>query len=348
MAARAIGGYPLRLMLRILHVGLGPLGVKIVNDLHDRGVGKVVAAVDVAPALVGKKLSQIVPGAPDKPRVQAGFDDIDFKKIDAVVVATSSDLAKCAPTFEALLREGATVVSSCEELSWPFLRHAALSKKLDKLAKQHGGRLLGTGVNPGFLMDAFPVAATAICRSVRSVEVHRFQDASSRRVPFQKKIGVGLDDAGFQAGIDAGWLRHVGLGESLHFIAARLGWKLDKWEEDRPRAVKATKAMSSGLGPVKKGLACGVYQEARGWCARKQVVTLKFEAALGLEDPHDRVVVAGEPGIDLVWKGGVQGDIATSAIVVNSIASLLAAAPGLHTMASIPLVSCTPGAAKRA
>jgi hypothetical protein len=334
-------------MLRILHVGLGPLGVKIVTDLHTRGVGKVVAAVDTAPELVGKKLSEVVSGAPDKPRVQKDFQGLDFKKIDAVVVATSSDLAKCAPTFEALLKQGASIVSSCEELSWPYLRHAALSKKLDKLAKANGGRLLGTGVNPGFLMDAFPVAATAICRSVQSVEVHRFQDASSRRVPFQKKIGVGLDDAGFEAGIKAGWLRHVGLGESLHFIAARMGWTLERWEEDRPRAVKATKAMSSGLGPVKKGLACGVYQEARGYCAGKEVVTLKFEAALGLKNPHDRVVVVGEPSIDLTWKGGVQGDIATSAIVVNSIASLLQASPGLHTMASIPLVSCTPGSVKK-
>jgi 4-hydroxy-tetrahydrodipicolinate reductase len=105
--------------------------------------------------------------------------------------------------------------------------------------------------------------------------------------------------------------------------------------------------MSSGLGPVKKGLACGVYQEARGYCGGKQVVTLKFEAALGLKNPHDRVVVVGEPSLDLTWKGGVQGDIATSAIVVNSIASLLQASPGLHTMASIPLVSCTPGSVKK-
>jgi len=334
--------------LRILHVGLGPLGLRIQSDLLRRSLGTTVAAVDPAPGVAGKLLSELVPGAPAV-RVAASLDELrDWESYDVALVTTSSDLRKCAATFETLLAHGVPAVSTCEELIYPWLRHRELAERLDACAKQGGAQLLGTGVNPGFLMDALPVFATAVCNDVRSLTVARIQDATPRRVPFQKKIGVGLDDAGFQAGIDAGWLRHVGLGESLHFIASRMGWKLDKWEEDRPRAVKAAKAMSSGLGPVKKGLACGVYQEARGWSGGKQVVTLKFEAALGLKDPHDRVVVAGEPAIDLVWKGGVQGDVATSAIVVNSIASLLAAPPGLHTMASIPLVSCTPGSAKRA
>jgi 4-hydroxy-tetrahydrodipicolinate reductase len=332
-------------MIRILHVGLGPLGVKIVGDLYERGLGKVVAAVDVAPGIAGKRLDEVVPASKSKARIANDFEGVKFEGIDCAVVTTSSSLAACAPTFRALLKRGACVVSTCEELSWPYLRHAKLAKELDRLAKKHGGRLLGTGVNPGFLMDAFPVGATAISKSVTRVEVHRYQDASSRRVPFQKKIGVGLTDAEFRARVKSGVLRHVGLGESLHFIADRLGLKVDRWEEDLD-AVRATREMDSALGRVKKRGICGVRQEARGYHGKKVVIDLRFQASLGLEDPHDRVIVEGVPALDVVWKGGVQGDIATSAITLNVIGPLRASAPGLHTMATIPLVGCTPSARK--
>lgn len=327
-------------MLRIFHVGLGPLGVKIVTDLHERGLGRVVAAVDVASGIAGRRLADVVPGLKSDVVVR-GDIDADPASYDAAIVTTSSDMAACGPTFRALLERGACVVSTCEELSWPYLRHADLARDLDGLARKTGGRLLGTGVNPGFLMDAFPVAATAVSRSVRGVEIHRFQDAASRRIPFQKKIGVGLDDAQFQAQVKAGTLRHVGLGESLHFVASRLGLRITRWEEDLA-PIYADRDLQSGLGPVPEGRICGVRQEARGYDAQRLVVNLKFQASIGCPDPHDRVIVDGVPAIDLAWRGGVQGDIATSAITLNSIASLRAAAPGLHTMASIPLVSCTP------
>lgn len=328
-------------MLKVLHVGLGPLGVKIVSDLHERGLGKVVAAVDVAPGIAGKPLGEVVPGSGAKCKVAADFEDVDWDAIDCAIVTTSSEMKKCAATFRELLAHGIAVVSTCEELSWPYLRHKKLSAELDTLAKEHGGRLLGTGVNPGFLMDTFPVAATAISKLVTRVEVHRYQDASSRRIPFQKKIGVGLNDAEFAAQVAAGTLRHVGLGESLHFIAHQLGLKVTRWEEDIA-PVHAKKNMPSGLGPVKTGTICGVRQEARGYDGDVITVELKFQASIGLENPHDRVIVTGTPSIDLEWRGGVQGDIATSAITLNSIRSLRAAAPGLHTMATIPLVGWTP------
>src|SRR5262245_655200 len=199
-------------MFRILHVGLGPLGRMIVADLVERRLGEVVAAVDPAPDLAGRRLAEIVPAAKGRTSVSASLDEIrDWSSIDAAIVTTSSDLARCATTFRELLGRGNTVVSTCEELVYPWFRHDALARELDVLARENRGRLLGTGVNPGFLMDAFPVAATAISKSVESLEVRRFQDASIRRIPFQKKIGVGLDDAGFAAAVAAGTLRHVGL-----------------------------------------------------------------------------------------------------------------------------------------
>src|SRR5262249_32283825 len=148
---------------------------------------------------------------------------MDRRSFDAAVVTTSSDLGRCEGTFRELIAMGLPIVSTCEELLYPWLRHKKLADDLHAACIKTGARPLGTGVNPGFRMDTLPVAATAVCRSVRSVKVWRIQDATPRRIPFQKKIGAGLDDAQFAARVADGSLRHVGLGESLHFIAHYLG-----------------------------------------------------------------------------------------------------------------------------
>lgn len=329
-------------MYRILHVGLGPLGQRVIDDLTTRHLGVVAAAADVSPALAGKPLGEVVPATRADVRVMAGLDDFcAYDTIDAAIVTTSSDLRACEPTLRKLLSKGCTVVSTCEELVWPWLRHKQLADELDALAKRHGGRLLGTGVNPGAMMDMIPVFSTCVCRGVRTVEVHRIQDATTRRIPFQKKIGATLDDRGFSAGVKEGWLRHVGLGESLHFIAHYMGMAIDDWHESI-EPVKAEKPMICGLGEIKPGHAAGVRQVAVGKRHGKALITMIFQAAIGQKDPQDRVIIDGEPRLDVVFRGGVHGDIATSAMTLNSIASLLKAPPGLHTMASIPLVHWTP------
>ena len=330
-------------MYRIMHIGLGPLGQRIIQDLYRRRLGIVVAAVDCDPKYVGKKLSEIIPGVPCDVEVMATLHDYgSWDRTDATLVTTSSDLRKCAETFRDLLPHGETIVSTCEELTWPWLRHKELSRELQDLAIAGRSRLLGTGVNPGCLMDMMPTLASCVCHSVERVEIHRIQDATSRRIPFQKKIGAGLDDAAFQQGINDGWLRHVGLGESLHFVAHYLGLTIDSWSESI-EPVKAETDMTCGLGPIKKGSARGVRQVATGISGGKEIMKLVFQAAIGQSDPQDRVILSGEPNVDLVLRGGVHGDIATSAMTLNSIASLLAAKPGLHTMATVPLVHCTPG-----
>jgi len=333
-------------MLRILHVGLGPLGQKIIADLYERGLGEVVAAVDMASEFEGRKVSDLVPASGARVPIRKTFEaDLDARRVDCAIVTTSSDLDRCEPVLRDLVGRGLAVVSTCEELCWPWLRHKTLADELDRIARARGGRLLGTGVNPGFLMDAFPLAATAISKSVRSIRVERRQDAATRRIPFQKKIGAGLDDAQFAAQVAARTLRHVGLGESLHFLADRLGLPVERWDETI-EPIRAERDLESSLGPIRKGRVAGIRQEARGYGGGGEtLVALDFRAAVGLADPHDRVVVEGEPAIDLVWKGGIHGDVATSSIVLNSIAPLRASAPGLHTMATIPLVGCTPGRA---
>jgi 4-hydroxy-tetrahydrodipicolinate reductase len=242
-------------------------------------------------------------------------------------------------TFRALLARGVSVVSTCEELSWPWLRHAVLAQELHELAVRGRARIVGTGINPGFLMDALPVAATSACHVVRSLRVERIQDAGKRRLPFQRKVGVGLALAEFERRVAEGSLRHVGLGESLHFLAHHLGWRIERWEETIAPVV-AERALTSDLGPVAAGSARGVRQEARAWVCGAPSLELVFQATVGEPEPRDRVCIDGEPSIELVIPGGVHGDQGTTALVLNVIRPLLAAEPGLHTMASLPLQGC--------
>jgi len=327
-------------MYQILQVGLGPLGLRVVDDLYRRGLGRVVAAVDPAPALVGHPLADLVQGADPEVRVVSHPDEVrGWERVRCAIVTTSSELERCMDTFRALLERGCSIVSTCEELSWPWLRHPVLAQELHERAVRFRARIVGAGVNPGFLMDALPVAATTACHAVRTVTIERVQDAGRRRLPFQRKVGVGLALPEFRKRMDEGTLRHVGLGESLHFIAHYLGWRIERWEETIEPVI-AERALASDLGPVAAGAARGVRQVARAWVEGRVALELHFQAALDEPEPRDRVVLDADPPFELVVPGGLHGDTATTALVLNTVRPLLQAEPGLHTMASLPLQGC--------
>ncbi len=300
--------------LKVLQVGFGPLGRRLVADLL--GVGHAVEQiVDSNPA------AGIDAPAP----VVLDVDDVvDWDKIDVAMVTTCSTLPDCADTFRQLLKMGKAVVSSCEELSYPWLRHHALATELDEVAKRNGGRLLGTGINPGFLMDAMPGLISTVCLEIHGIRVTRRQNARLRRIPFQQKIGAGLSPAAIQEGWAAGKLGHVGLGESLHLLADMTGLAIDDWTEV---------AEPIGNGAI----ASGIRQVATGFAHGRTLLELRFEAALDLDNPHDRVEITGTPPIDVVFHGGVPGDIGTSAVLIRSIPRLFQAPPGLHTVATLPI-----------
>ena len=326
----------------LFQVGLGPLGKRVMADALRRASFSIGGAVDPAAELAGKPLSALVPGAPDV-AVSKGIEGLvqNGSKCCAIVT-TRSDLTACADTLRELLGRGISVVSSCEELSWPWLRHPQLAEELARLARENGARVLGTGVNPGFVMDALPVALGTACHEVRSVLCERVQDAAQRRLPFQQKIGATLDPETFAQRARAGSLRHVGLGESLHLVAHCLGWRIARWEEQLEPVLAETE-VSSGLGPVAPGRARGVRQVARGESEDGRTIELVFHAAVGEPEPRDRVVLGGDPEVELILPGGLHGDVATSALLLNSVGPLLEQPPGLSVMGRMPLAGCAFG-----
>lgn len=326
--------------IRVLHMGLGPIGLAIVRQVASRKGFKVVGAVDIDPGKIGKDLGDVA-GLERKLRVRVSDKlaaAIKETKPDVVALCTSSALKKVLPQLEALFKAKVPVVSTTEELSYPYYSNKRLAKEIDRLARKAGVAVLGTGVNPGFVMDALPITLTGVCERVEAIHVDRIQDASIRRLPFQQKIGSGLTPAEFQAKVEAGTVRHVGLTESIAMIADAMGWKLDRITDEIAPKI-ATKPVSSQFLTVKKGQVSGIIQDGVGYRDDQPLVTLHMEAYLGAPESYDAVRITGSPALTMKIAGGVHGDVATASITVNSMPKVIDAAPGLHTMRSLVLPS---------
>ena len=327
-------------MIRVLLYGLGPIGAMVARQLAARDGFRVVGAIDVDPAKVGRDVGEIA-GVERPLRVKVNPDAakaIKESRPDVVVLCTSSTVKGVMPEIETVLRARVPMVTTTEELSYPVKRNAAMAKKIDAMARRAKVAVLSTGVNPGFVMDALPIALTVACERVESVTVARVQDARLRRLPFQQKIGAGLTRKLFDREVARGNIRHVGMAESITMIADALGWQLDRVvDEVKPKI--ADTAVASEFLAVDPGFVSGIVQDGAGYRHGTAVIQLHFEAYLGAPESYDSVVIEGNPKLTLKIPGGVPGDIATASIVVNSIPKVLAASPGLQTMRSLPLPS---------
>jgi len=326
--------------LRVIQVGLGAMGRRLTPFLLERPNLHVVGAVDVDPRVVGRDLGEVaeLPGRVGVKVAGSVSEALAETAADAALLTTVSGFARAKPQLDELLQHKLNVISSCEELSFPWLTQPKLSAEIDRAAKAAGVSVLGTGVNPGFLMDMLPISLTAISRNVKKVTVLRYQDARFRRLPFQQKIGAGLTLEQFEQKKAAGTLRHVGLTESMHMIAFRMGWTLDR-TEDVISPVVAESEVSSSEITVRPGMARGVQQIGSGYAGGEEKIRLEFRACLGEDDVQDTVIIVGEPEMRFTIAGGVNGDVATCAILTNAIPIVVDAAPGLRTMADIPAVA---------
>jgi 4-hydroxy-tetrahydrodipicolinate reductase len=330
--------------IRVVHVGLGPIGVAVARQVASRRGMRIVGAVDIDPAKAGLDVGEVL-GLDRRLRVRVDADvraTITASKPDIAVLCTSSTLAAVVPQFEAILALGVPIVTTTEEAAYPAPYNRRLAKRLDAAARKAGVAVLGTGVNPGFTMDALPIALTAVCERVDGIDVRRVQDARIRRLPFQQKIGAGLTLRQFRDKVADRTVRHVGFSESIQMIADAMGWRLDRITETVAPKV-AARAVASDLLRVKAGQVSGIIQRGAGYVGRQARITLTLEAYLGAPESYDSVLIAGSPRIYSKIDGGVHGDIATVSMTVNSIPAVLAAQPGFRTMRDMRLPSFFPG-----
>ena len=326
--------------IRVIHFGLGPIGAGVVRQVAERKGLKIVGAVDIDPAKVGRDLGEVT-GLGRKLKVTISDNPkkaIKAGKPDVAVLCTNSSLKKVMPQIEAILQMRVPIVSTTEELAYPTKGNMRYARAIHLMAKKYKVAVLGTGVNPGFAMDALPIMLTGVCERVDAIRVDRVQDARIRRLPFQQKIGAGLTREQFQKKVDDATVRHVGLAESISMIADALNWKLDRiTDEIQPKI--ASEGVSSEFLAVDPGFVSGIVQDGVGYRDGKAVITLHMEAYLGAPESFDAVEITGSPALKMKLAGGIHGDIATASITVNSIPKVLDVAPGLHTMRDMPLPS---------
>ncbi len=336
--------------VRVAFYGVGVISSLIAKALLEKKGVQIVASIDVADDKVGRDLGDILDLHQKLGVVVARDAETAFSKAkpDIVIHATSSNLNKVYPQINECIKAGINVVSTCEELVYPYAKNRAIAEELDRFAKEHGVSVLGTGINPGFLMDVLPITATGPCLNVKRIKVTRMMNSGRRRIPYQKKIGTGLTEKEFREEIEKKSITgHVGLDTSISMIADALGWKLDDVVELPPQPILADRTTKTNYATVVKGLVAGLKSSAYGILSGERIIQLEFVSHAGVEEEYDSVEIDGEPNIRLKIEGGVHGDIGTIAMIINSIPKVINARPGLHTMNRLAIPSATPAELNR-
>ncbi len=332
--------------VKVVSYGVGVIGRRLASHLLTKDGVEIVGAVDINPQIVGKDLGEVL--GDDNLGVVISDDGdkvLSMTKPDIVCHTTMSHLKQTFSQFEQILSHGVNCVSTCEELSYPYDTEegAEYAEKLDKLAKENGCTLLGTGINPGFLMDTLPIVLTGPCTRVEDIYITRQMDASTRRIPFQKKIGAGLTVEEFKKKIEHHEITgHVGLEQSIKMISDALGWELDEIKVEPVEPVVLDHDAASDAIKVPKGNNAGSKQMAYGIKGGKAVITMDFKAYIGAPEEFDSVVVKGEPPINEKISPCVHGDYGTIAMTSNMIPHVINSVSGFKTMKDLPLPHATP------
>lgn len=323
--------------IRVIQYGLGPIGCATARLAMERDRLEVVGAVDVDPAKAGRDLADVI--GLDRPlgiEVKASIADVGADA-DVILHTTNSYFDQFKGQILELLEAGFNVVSTSEELSFPWRDNAEAAAELDTVARSVGKTVLGTGVNPGFLMDALPLFVTSIAQQVDHIDVTRVVNASKRRGPFQAKIGAGMTVEAFNARMAEGRMGHVGIPESMAMIFSTLDKELVRFE-NRVEPVIAEQPVRTEFFAVEAGQVRGLHQTSTGYTADGEFVSLTFRAALDEEPDGDTITIRGRPDLTVRLEGA-NGDLATAAMAVNAVRNTNSAPPGVMTMRDLPLVS---------
>lgn len=322
--------------LTAVQFGVGPIGARIVDAGRNRGM-QFVGAIDIDPEKVGRDLGEVcgfdvtlgVPITDDRNEAIAEDPDIVFH-------STVSDATAARSQLEPILEAGYDVVTTCEELAYPWRDHVETATALDETGQEHGATCLSTGINPGFAMDVMPAFLSTPMEAVESVRVERVQDAGARREPLQRKVGAGTTVEQFETEIatEAG---HVGSTESAAMLGAALGWELDEISESIAPVI-ADERLETDYLTIDAGDVAGVHQVTHGYVGDERRVTLDLKMAVGL-DAHDTVYFESIPDVNITVEGGFHGDIATSAVITNCAPRVIDAAGGLATMLDLGIPS---------
>jgi 2,4-diaminopentanoate dehydrogenase len=334
-----MGGQP-----RVALCGLGSIGRAAARLLLDHRSGyELVAAATKEPADIGRPLGEVVEAQAGAvgPVVADDLSHVLAARPDVVVYATGSFIRDTVDDVVACARAGVSVVSPCEELAFPFNRFAEQAQAIDAAAREGGATVLGTGVNPGFIFDAMLATASGAAWDVTAIRGRRTVDVAGFGENIHLRLGIGYSPQQFERGHSDGSIAgHVGFPESIEMVCERLGLRLDGPVEETFEPMVAQTAAPTRYGVVPAGKTEGFVQRAVGRVDGEPRVQLELVLHLRPAEQGmtsvDHFELDGVHPIRVTLDPGMDAIPATSAVLVNSIPAVLAAAPGLRSVKDLP------------
>lgn len=327
--------------IRVLQWGLGAMGSGMAKLALKKSGLKIVAAVDGYEGYNGKDLGDIL-GVEKTGVIVTNQPEtvLDKEKVDLVVIATTSWTEKQMPDLRKILKAGINCISIAEEMSTPEAQSPELAKELDELAKANGVSILGTGVNPGYVLDLMVVMLSGGCHDVERIEASRVNDLSPYGPTVMETQGVGTSPEAFRAGVEAGTIvGHVGFPESIRMISDAIGLEVDRIEEIREPIVSKVRRETPHV-VIEPGMVAGCAHIGIGYRGDKEVIRLihpqQVHPQLEGQDTGDYINIYGTPEVHMAITPEYAGGIATQGIAVNMIPHVFAATPGLKRMIDLP------------
>jgi 4-hydroxy-tetrahydrodipicolinate reductase len=335
--------------VKVIFWGLGAMGGGMARDIIQNKKGiEIVGAIGSNPSKIGKDLGDVLEVG-KKLGVTVSGDPAEVLKIkaDIVVHSTDSFVKNVFPQLIQIVEAKKNAVTIAEQMAAPAATSPDLAEKLDKAAKANGVTILGTGVNPGFVLDTLIVTLSGGCQVVNKVWAARINDLSPFGPTVMKTQGVGSTVEEFKKGVADGTIvGHIGFQESIHMIAKSLGWKLDKIEETREPIITQV-ARETPHVKVKAGDVAGCRHIARGYMGGKEVITLEhpqqIHPQMGDVKTGDYIKLEGTPGMSWSDESEIPGGIGTMAAAVNMIPQVINAEAGLKGMLDLPVISALMG-----
>ncbi len=336
--------------IRILQWGLGAMGSGMARLILEKPGLRIVAAVDGRADYADRDLGEVL-GIGETYGVKVSSqpeEDLVKEKVDLVVLATTSWTREQMPDLRKIITAGINCISIAEEMSDPEAQTPELAREIDELAKQYGVSVLGTGVNPGFVLDLLVVTLTGGCHSVERIQASRVNDLSPYGPTVMKSQGVGTTPEAFAAGVaDGSIVGHVGFPESIHMISEALGLGVDRIVQSREPIVSKVYRETPHV-KVQPGMVAGCAHIGIGYRGNQEVVRLihpqQIHPHLEKQDTGDYIDIYGKPEIHMAIKPEIAGGIATMGVAVNMIPHVVAATPGLKRMIDLPAPAALMGA----
>jgi 4-hydroxy-tetrahydrodipicolinate reductase len=325
--------------------GFGAMGSGMAKMLLTKQGVDIVGVCDMHPDRVGKSIYEILNVARENRSeviIKGNIDDVVSEgSCDVCLCATDSYTERAFPRLKHILEKRINVISTAEEMSYPQAQNPVLAAKLDKIAQENGVTVLGTGINPGLIMDLLVVCLTGCMTDVEHIEAKRVNSLSPFGPAVMEEQGVGITVQEFEEGVKNGHLAgHVGFAESVRMISDALGWEVDKFEQQmKPIVTKVDRKSPYGFAAA--GNVAGVNMTGQGYISGEVKIDMihpqQIEPEMEGTQTGDYINIKGTPEVNMVIKPEVQGGLGTIAMCVNMIPQVINSEPGLKSMIDLPI-----------